>query len=184
MDPITIALSLAAKFAPQAIKWLGGGDKSQAVAAKMLDIATTVTGQPEPQKAMAALEANPELALQYQKAVMDNALELERLAAQNAADINTTMRAEAAAEHWPTYSWRPFIGFCFGLLGLSSGLTAAGAYISVMFFGGNAAMLGQIPGMLGSEALVMGTMAPILGVAAWYRGKMQADPNITTLNRG
>lgn len=89
-----------------------------------------------------------------------------------------------AAEHWPTYGWRPAIGFSFALLALVGGLTAASAYIGVMFFGAKAEVLSYLPALLGAEAAIMATMAPVLGVASWFRGKMQADPAIQTNNRG
>ncbi|MGF6781128.1 hypothetical protein [Paraburkholderia sp. GAS334] len=45
-------------------------------------------------------------------------------------------------------------------------------------------VLSYLPGMLGAEAAVMGTMAPVLGIASYFRGKMQANPAIPTDNRG
>jgi hypothetical protein len=42
----------------------------------------------------------------------------------------------------------------------------------------------QLPTVLGSLAAISGVVLPILGIASWYRGKMQADPNIPTDNRG
>jgi hypothetical protein len=100
------------------------------------------------------------------------------------SDINTTIQTEAKADHWPTYSWRPFVGFCFGLLGVASGVTVAGAYVGVMFFHTDPSVLAQLPGMLGAEAAVMATMAPVLGIASFFRGKMQSNPNLPTDNRG
>jgi hypothetical protein len=94
------------------------------------------------------------------------------------------MQAEAKADHWPTYSWRPFIGFCFGLLAVLAGLTVFGAYLGVMVGRVEASVLSYLPGMLGAEAAVMGTMAPVLGIASYFRGKAQADPRIPTDNRG
>jgi len=73
---------------------------------------------------------------------------------------------------------------CFGLIGLLAGLTVAGAYIGVMAFHANPTVLGQLPGMLGSEAAVIATMAPVLGIASFFRGKMQADPRVPSDNRG
>lgn len=183
MDPITIAMGLA-QFVPQIAKWITGSDKAEIIAQKAVDIASQVTGQPTGDASIKALQADPNLVLQYRKAVLDQELEFEKLAVQNASDINKTMQAESAAEHWPTYFWRPFIGFAFGLLGLTAGGTAAVAYIGVMFFQVNAQVLAQLPALIGAEAGVMATMAPVLGIASWFRGKMQADPGIPTTNRG
>jgi hypothetical protein len=38
--------------------------------------------------------------------------------------------------------------------------------------------------MLGAEAAVMTTMAAPLGIASWFRGKMQSDPRVLSDNRG
>lgn len=183
MDPITIAMSLA-QFVPQITKWVTGSDKAEQVAQKAIEIAQTVTGKPTGDQALADLQADPALVLQYRQAVLAQEVSFQQLAVQNASEINQTMRAEDAAEHWPTYSWRPFIGFCFGALSLTSGGTVAVAYLGVMFFKVDTTVLAQLPPMLGAEAAIMATIAPVLGIASWYRGKMQADPNIPTINRG
>jgi len=182
MDPITIAMGLA-QFVPKIVTWIAG-DKAGSVAQKVVDVAQQVTGKPTGDQAIAALQADPNLVLQYRKAMLDQEVAFEQLAEQNASDVNKSMQAEASANHWPTYSWRPFVGFSFGLLGLIGGLTAAAAYIGVMFFRRDPVILGSLPGLLGAEAVVMGTMAPILGIASWFRGKMQADSRVATDNRG
>lgn len=182
MDPITIALGLS-QFVPKIVKWIAG-DKAGNVAQKVVDVAQAVTGKATGDQALAALQADPNLVLQYQKAMLDQEVTFEQLAVQNATDVNKSMQAESASEHWPTYSWRPFIGFCFGALALISGGTVAIAYAGVMFFKKDPAVLTSLPGMLGAEAVVMGTMAPILGIASWFRGRMQADPSIPTINKG
>jgi hypothetical protein len=41
-----------------------------------------------------------------------------------------------------------------------------------------------VPGILATVARILAVVSPILGVASWYRGKMQADPSIPTTNRG
>jgi len=111
-------------------------------------------------------------------------IEIEKQRVQNAADINETMRSEAVSEHWATYSWRPFIGFVFGIMAFMMAGTVMASYIAVMLGYMKVDVLSYIPQMLASMAMVMGTIAPILGIASWYRGKMQADPNIPTDNRG
>lgn len=183
MDPVTIAMGLA-QFVPSLLKWITGSDKAEEVAQKAVDIAQAVTGQPTGDAALKALQANPDLVIKYRQAVLDQEVEFQRLAVQNAGDINRTMQAEAAADHWPTYSWRPYIGFCFGTLGVTSGAIALVAYGGVIFGDTKPEVLAYLPGLLGAEAAVMATMAPILGVAAWFRGKMQADPGVKTDNRG
>lgn len=193
MPLIPIAMALA-QFAPMIAGWLGGA-KAENVASTVVGLAQSVTGQSAPEAALAAIQADPNLAMQYQKAVLDNQSQLAQIAADvekaelvadqaNTSMINQTMQVEARSDHWPTYSWRPFVGFCFGLLGLTSGTTVAIAYLSVMFFKTDTAVLGQLPGMLGAEAAVMATMAPVLGIASYFRGKMQASPTIPADNRG
>lgn len=75
--------------------------------------------------------------------------------------VNTTMQVEAKAEHWPTYGWRPFIGFSFG------------AYISSLWL---LPLFKVTPVMLTPDITM--AIGAILGVASWFRGKAQADPNV------
>lgn len=193
MPLIPIAMALA-QFAPMIAGWLGGS-KAESVAGKVVGIAQAVTGQSAPDAALAAIQADPNLSMQFQKAVLDQQAQLAQTAAdvtkaELAADtadtqaVNQTIQVEARADHWPTYSWRPFVGFCFGILAVMAGLTVGAAYVGVMFLKVDAAVLSYLPGMLGSEAAVMGTMAPVLGIASYFRGKMQANPAIPTDNRG
>jgi hypothetical protein len=92
----------------------------------------------------------------------------EELRVQNAADINKTMQSESVSDHWPTYTWRPFIGFVFGV-------TFFGVYFVLPI------LKMPVP-VIPFEAWT--AIGAILGVASWYRGKMQADPSIPTDNRG
>lgn len=191
MLPIALALL---QFAP-ALAGLLGGPKAEDVAAHVVGIAKTVTGQSAPDAALAAIQADPNLSMQFQKAVLEQQGHMAEIAADvtkaelaadtaNTQAVNQTMQVEAKADHWPTYSWRPFIGFCFGLLAVLAGLTVFGAYLGVMLGRVEASLLSYLPGMLGAEAAVMGTMAPVLGIASYFRGKAQADPRIATDNRG
>lgn len=183
MDPISIAFGLA-QFAPSLIKWLSGSDKAADVAQKAIEIAQTVTGTSDAAAAQAAMIGNPDLALKFRQAVLDNDLEFQKLANANASEINETMRAEAQSEHWPTYTWRPAIGLAVAFDLIICTLVVALAYIGVIFFATDAGMLAHIPAFLGAMAMLIGVAAPILGIASWYRGKMQADPSIPTSNRG
>ena len=81
MDPVTIALGLA-QFAPQIMRFFGAGEKSTAVAEKVVGIAQTVSGAKSPAEALEALKQNQELAAKFQEAVLaaDTALEQAYLA--------------------------------------------------------------------------------------------------------
>lgn len=68
MDPITIALGLA-KFAPSLIQYFTGSDKAANVAQQVVNIAQTVTGAATPDAALAAIQADPQKAMEFQLAV-------------------------------------------------------------------------------------------------------------------
>jgi hypothetical protein len=182
MPLIPIAMALA-QFAPMIAGWLGGS-KAEDVASKVVGVAQTVTGQSAPDAALAAIQADPNLALQFQKAVLEQQGQLAQIAADvtkaeltadtaNTLSINQTMQVEAKADHWPTYSWRPFVGFCFGFAWV-------GAYFIIPILRGWWPQIAQpsIP----PEAWV--AIGGVLGVASFFRGKMQADPRVPTDNRG
>lgn len=160
MDPVTIALGLA-QLAPSLIKWFGGSDKSVAVAEKAIDVAKAVTGQSSGEEALKELQVNPELVIAYRKAVLDQELAFQTLAVQNATDINKTMQAETTAEHWPSFSWRPFIGFQFGFYIMAQWL--------LPLFHVEAPKI---------DSELMLAIGSILGVASWFRGRAQADPSV------
>ena len=184
MDPITVAMGLA-QFAPSLVKWITGSDKAEDAAQKAIDIAKAVTGRPTGDMAIVALQADPNLILKYRQAVLDQEVEFQKLAVVNAADVNKSIQSEATAEHWPTYTWRPFIGMIFGVNMLIMGLTTAAVYIAVMCGSTTAVTaVATLPQMIGALGAVNGAALPVLGIASWFRGKMQADPSIPTNNRG
>jgi hypothetical protein len=77
-DPISILMGLA-QFAPAVIKWVTGSDKAEEVAGKVIDVAKAVTGRETPDAALAAIQADPALAIEFRKAVMANELEYDRM---------------------------------------------------------------------------------------------------------
>jgi len=115
---------------------------------------------------------------------IDAGIDLERLAVANAGDVNKTMQAESASEHWPTYTWRPAIGFSVALNVAMTSTTVALTYVMVIFWDKKPEVLSYLPAMIGAMAALVGVVAPIIGIASWFRGKAQADPNIQTINRG
>jgi hypothetical protein len=88
-------------------------------------------------------------------------------AVQNASDINKTMQTEAGSEHWPTYSWRPAIGFAVAFNLASASIVVFIAYIW------QPELVNAIPNMLTAQAGLNAVAMPILGIASWFRGKAQ-----------
>jgi hypothetical protein len=130
-----------------------------------------------PDEVSAAL-ANPDAAVKLRQVEADRQVKLQELLVQAAAaeisaavatvqSVNATMQAEAQADHWPTYSWRPFIGFVFGSYVLSLWALP---------------LFGRAPVALTPDLTL--AIGGILGVASWFRGKAQADPRVPTDTRG
>ena len=147
----------------------------------------------DPDEVAQALE-NPEALVKLRQIEADKQGRLQELAteqvkaelaaaAANASDVNKTMQTEAASEHWPTYSWRPAIGFSVALAVLLSVLTVFSAYGALLLYNRPEGMA-QLPGILAAIAGIIAVVSPILGIASWFRGKAQADPNVPTINRG
>lgn len=79
MPLIPIAMALA-QFAPMIAGWLGGS-KAEDVATKVVGVAQAVTGQSAPDAALAALQADPNLVLQFQKAMLEQQAQLAQISA-------------------------------------------------------------------------------------------------------
>lgn len=137
------------------------------------------------------LQTSPDAAVKLAQIESDSKVKLQELAtdqikaelaaaAQAAGDVNKTMQVEASSEHWPTYSWRPAIGFSVALAVLLSVLTVFCAYAAAVFYN-RAEGLAHLPGILAAIAGIIGVVSPILGIASWFRGRMQADPNVQTV---
>lgn len=157
-------------------------------------VASALGTENTPSAVSQALSINPDAAVKLAQIEADQKVKFQELATdqakaelaaatQQASDVNKTMQAEAASEHWPTYGWRPAIGFSVALAVALSVLTVFGAYGAALIWGKSEG-LAQLPGILAAVAGIIAVVSPILGIASWYRGKMQADPNIPTVNRG
>lgn len=96
----------------------------------------------------------------------------EELSSNEILSVNKTMQVEAAGEHWPTYSWRPFLGFSFGVSFLAvSTLCCWLAYRAIL--ANSPTAIAMIPSMITAFSPLFAILGGILGVAAWHRGKMQ-----------
>jgi len=111
---IPIAISLAAKFAPDLIGKLAG-NKAGVVAEKVVSMAQSITGFSDPQKAHDTLFTNEELGLEYKQDLLDFNLNIYKEDTKRLEAVNTTMVAESKSESWWQSGWRPFNGFSFGI---------------------------------------------------------------------
>jgi hypothetical protein len=140
------------------------GDKLGMSKASVDTVKSVLNGM-SPEKAQELQAADNDFKLKMIQMGYDSTYRIEQLnvnaVTQNAADVNKTMQAETIAEHWPSYSWRPFIGFMFGL------------YIASMFI---LPLFSVQPVELKSDLVL--TIGAILGVASFFRGKAQADPMV------
>lgn len=184
--------STVGKFAPMVGTVLGGpaGLAIGSLVASALGVENT------PEAVAKELAVNPEAVIKLREIESNERVKLQELVTQHAANemnaaaqaaksVNETMQSESASEHWPTYGWRPAIGFAVAFNVVASSVLVLAVFVPVMF--GVSAALGavaQLPMVLGALAGINGTVLPILGIASWFRGKAQADPGIQTTNKG
>lgn len=116
--------------------------------------------------------AEMETQIKLQEIGIDSVFKLAELETRNNEAVNKTMQAEAGAEHWPTYSWRPAIGFAVAFNLVSASFMVFIAYIF------KPDLVPQIPGMLTAQAGLNAVAMPVLGIASYFRGKAQANPEI------
>lgn len=77
MDPVSIAFALATRYAPEALRWLTGSDKAAEAAAAVVGVAQAITGKGEGVAALQALQASPELRLQFRRELLNRQAELD-----------------------------------------------------------------------------------------------------------
>lgn len=128
-----------------------------------------------------ALQTNPDAAVKLSEIEKTNQVQLQQIALEqtkaelqaaqaNANDVSSVMIAETKAEHWPSYSWRPAIGFAVAIATVLLVLIIAMSFVGVMFFGKSPEVLKYLPEMLTAMTTVLITVTPILGIASWFRG--------------
>lgn len=131
-------------------------------------IASTLGVGNNPVEVSKAVSLNPEAAVKLAQLEFEQKSKLYELSVEQAkseiaamasvvADVNRTMRTEAKAERWPTYGWRPYIGFITGTM-------VFGVYFVLPL------AKVPVPDVPESVWLMLGG---ILGVASFFRGRMQ-----------
>lgn len=169
MDPITIALGLA-QFVPGLIRWVSGDDQSKAaqVADQVVGVAKAVTGKTGGADALAAVKADPALALQLQQAWMAHDLALAQEETRQLAEINATMRAEAASDDCYVRRWRPTFGYAVALTWTATMAAMSWAIVA------QPAQAPAIIAALVNTAPIWGIALGVLGVAVVKRSQDKA----------
>jgi hypothetical protein len=119
-------------------------------------------------KLISQFHLSPEKQAEMQKALLDNAQEVERWAHEaemKAMDnevraletVNQTMREEAKSEHFLQWAWRPIVGFTMSAVMVNN-------YILLPYFRKFGLLPIEIPGEVWNVMLV------VLGIAAGTRG--------------
>lgn len=110
--------------------------------------------------------------LEYEKAILqlqiDHDIAMRREQTLQIQAVNATMQAESMAANWPTYTWRPFLGFIAGTMILGN------YFIMPMF--------GMVPAVVPPEVWLF--LSAVLGVASYGHSKALADPNNHAVTRG
>lgn len=150
MDPITIALALAGQFAPSIIKYFTNSDTAGVVAGQVIDIAKTVTGKGVPEDAVAALQADPALAMQFKTAVMANDAELDKAYLADRQDARSRdLKLHQAGFKNDRATWM-IVGDVVGML------ACLGAMVYITFLGVNGGASGD-----SSQVMIMALNGPL-----------------------
>lgn len=170
-----------------ALPWIGtalggplGGEAASFVGEKLglsnatVDTVKNVLAGMSPEKLAEFKQHDQEFQLKMVALGYDQLYRIDQLNAQSAAEVNKTMQVEATSEHWPTYGWRPAIGFAVAFNLISASFVVFIAYML------KPELVPQIPGMLTAQAGLNAVAMPVLGIASYFRGKAQADPEIQT----
>ena len=160
---IPIAMALA-QFAPMIAGWLGGS-KAEDVASKVVDVAKAVTGQSAPDAALAAIQADPALSLQFQQAVLAQQAQLAATAADvqkaqmtyekdiYAAEAGDRANARDLASKQPNDFMRPLLGLAIVAATIAMSLLIVLGYANSVITNTTAALtVGTVIGYLFSES--------------------------------
>ena len=170
---IPLAISLAAEYVPEIIKYFGGS-KSADVAGKVLDIAKQVTGL-EPDDAAKAIALDPNLALQFKQAVLSNELEIRRLAFEETklfvSDVQDARKYRDDKVFWLGIAVLSVFALVIGLV-LYGGFEILRGGVSV-----EAGMFAAITGFVGT--LVGYVAANAQSVTSYYFGSSSGSKDKT-----
>lgn len=166
-----IGTAISGPFGGVAASFLG--DKLGLTSATIDTVKSVLQGM-TPEKLAELKIHDDDFAFKMAQLGYDQLYRLEQLNTQQTDSVNKTMQAESASEHWPTYSWRPAIGFAVAWN------LWVGSIIVLLAYTIRPELVPKVPEMLTALAGLNAVALPILGIASYFRGKAQADPNVQT----
>lgn len=166
-----ITTTLAGPLADLAISKVS--EKLGVPAKTVQDVKNILQGLP-PEKVVELKQVEADLEIRLAELGYKNLTELELANVRAAEAVNATMQAEAKAEKWPQYSWRPAIGFAVAFNIFGSSVLVILAYLLAVFEN-NAVLLQHLPAILAALAGIIGIASPILGIASYFRGKEKIE---------
>ncbi len=128
MDPVSIILGLG-QFVPGLLRWLNQ-DGAAEVAEKAVAVGRTLTGKESAEDVIAALKANPQLAVEFQRAGNDLVIAEMENETKRLQAVNETMRAEYSSgdpyvrRARPTFLYAMALTWTIQALGLLLGAIA------------------------------------------------------------
>ena len=155
-----------------------GGLVSAALGVANTPDAVSVALQTDPQAAVKLVQIDADKRVNLAGLAVQQRIAELQAASQGVSDANKTMQVEAASEHWPTYSWRPALGFSMSYNLISASTVCVIAYGGVIFLQRDPDTLKYLPPFLTAMAALITVPLPIMGIASWWRGRAQADPAI------
>ena len=163
---IGIAMGLA-EFAPAIARWLGG-DGAADVAEKAVGVAKLVTGTAAAAGALTALQSDPKLQLEFQRAMAPVIVAEFEAETRRLESVNATMRVEAMSGDRFVRRWRPAYGY---IVGISWGVQMAAISYTIVTAPETVAAL--ITAM-SSLSVMWGVALSVLGVSVAKRSDDKA----------
>lgn len=114
MIPLLPLALAAAELAPGLIKWIAGENAGD-VAGQVVDTVKSVAGMDDPEAAVAAIKASPELQLEFQRAASDLEIRLFESETERLKAVNRTIQEETKSSDRYVRRWRPTFGYAMCL---------------------------------------------------------------------
>jgi hypothetical protein len=171
MSATAAIVSGLAAVAPKIAGWIAGDDAEQ-TAEQVADVAKTVTGEDDPQKAVDAIRQDPEQARKFREALAEYELKMEKERTERLTQINKTMRAEIQESGWKS-GWRPFFGYSFGVawVSLFFGLLGLLFYAASLGLDEAIQFAGEMPAVIAAFTPLVGMALKVLGVQIRERSR-------------